>query len=136
MSNKQQLLLVAVAFLTVAAIWFLKQDPTLNRLNATLQADAELSAYPYPFRVIAVEETTAVMSSPRSAQVSVLQFFKITRPELDMQNPDSPTYIKAQKQLAQVQEKAGKLIKAQPEINDIRWEIDRHWYAQRGLIID
>lgn len=138
MSNKQQLLIVLLAVAVLGGVaWFLKQDPTVNRLNAALQADPELTAYPYyTFRVMEVEGDTAVLSSPRSAQVSVLQFFNIARPELDTSNPDTPVMIAAQKELAQVQEKAGERVKADGEIAAIRWEIDRDWFASHGVIIE
>jgi hypothetical protein len=114
MSNKQQALIVLFIFLGLAAFWFLKQDPALNHLNAALRADQELAAYPYQFRAMKLENGVATLSSPRSPQVSVLQFIAIAFPKLDTSNPDSPTMIAAQKQLAHVQEKAGKLAKAQP----------------------
>lgn len=136
MSNKQQFLIVAALFLGLGLLWFFLQDPGLNRMNAALKADAELQAYPYQFRAIKVENGVATLSSPRSPQVSVLQFFQIAKPDLDTSNPDSPTMIAAQKELAHVQEKAGKLAKAQPGIQEVQWEIDRSWYAGHGLIIE
>ena len=136
MSNKQQLLIVVALFLGLGLFWFLKQDPVLNNINAALKADTELQAYPYQFRALKVDNGTATLTSPRSPQVSVLQFFKIAQPKLDINNPDSPTVIDAQKALAHVQEHAGKLAKAQPGITDIQWEIDRSWYASHGLIVE
>lgn len=136
MSNKQQFLIVLALFLGLALLWFLKQDPALNQLNAALKADTELQAYPYPFRAIKVENGIATLSSPRSAQVSVLHFFNIAKPGLDTSNPDSPAMIAAQKELAHVQEKAGKITKEQPGIQDIQWEIDRSWYASHGLKVE
>lgn len=137
MSNKQQLLIVLLAVAILGGVaWFLKQNPTMNRLNAALQADPELTAYPYTFRVMKVEGDTAILSSPRSAQVSVLQFFNIAKPELDTSNPDSPVMISAQKELAQIQKKAGERVKTDGEIAEIRWEIDRDWYASHGVIIE
>lgn len=136
MSNKQQILIILALFIGLVLIWFLRQDPALNQLNAALKADSELQAYPYPFRALKVENGVATLSSPRSAQVSVLQFFNIAKPNLDTSNPDSPAMVAAQQELAQVQEKAGKLAKAQPGIQDIQWEIDRSWYASHGLIVE
>lgn len=136
MSSKQQFLIIAVLFLGLGVLWFLKQDPTLNQLNAALKADPALQAYPYTFHALKVEKGVATLGSPRSPEVSVLQFFQIAKPNLDTSNPDSPTMIAAQKELAQVQEKAAKLAKAQPGIKDVQWEIDRSWYASHGLIVE
>ena len=136
MSNKQQFLIVAALFLGLGLLWFLKQDPALNYLNAALKADTELQAYPYQFRALKIDKGIATLTTPRSPEVSVLQFLKIAQPTLDTSNPDSPDMIAAQKALAHVQEHAGKLAKAQPGITDIQWEIDRSWYASHGLIVE
>ncbi|WML90889.1 hypothetical protein [Thiothrix lacustris] len=136
MSNKQQLLIVAALFLGLGLLWFLKQDPALNHLNTTLQADSELQSYPYQFRALKVENGVATLTTPRSPEVSVLQFLKIAQPKLDTSNPDSPTMIAAQKALSRIQEKAGKLAKAQEGITEVQWEIDRSWYASHGLIVE
>lgn len=136
MSNKQQSLIVLAVFLGLVLLWFLRQDPALNQLNDSLRNDPELSAYPYQFRVMKLENGIATLSSPRSPQVSVLQFFNIAFPKLDTSNPDSPEMIAAQKALAHVQEKAGKLAKQQPGIQDITWEIDKSWYSSHGLLVE
>lgn len=136
MTNKQQGLIVLALFLGLALLWFVKQDPEFNNLNNILKADPELSAYPYHFRVMKLENGVATLSSPRSPQVSVLQFFKIAFPNLDISNPDTPKMIAAQKKLAHLQEKAGKLAKEQPGIQEVQWEIDKDWYSSHGLIVE
>ncbi|OQX01177.1 MAG: hypothetical protein BWK73_46920 [Thiothrix lacustris] len=117
-------------------LWFLKQDSAVNQLNATLQADPALQAYPYAFHTLKIENGVATLTTPRSPEVSVLQFLKIAQPHLDTSNPDSPEMIAAQKALAAVQEQAAKLAKAQTGITDVAWEIDRRWYASHGLIVE
>jgi hypothetical protein len=136
MSNKQQGLIVLLVFLGLVGLWFIKQDPVLNHLNATLSADQELAAYPYHVHVLKVDNGVVTLSSPRSPQVSVLQFFNIAFPKLDTNNPDSAEMIAAQKQLAHIQEKSAKLVKAQPDIKDVQWEIDKAWYSSHGLIVE
>ena len=136
MSNKQQFLIVAALFLGLGLLWFLKQDPALNYLNAALKADTELQAYPYQFRALKIDKGIATLTTPRSPEVSVLQFLKIAQPTLDTSNPDSPDMIAAQKALAHVQEKGGKLAKAQEGVTEVQWEIDRSWYASHGLIVE
>jgi hypothetical protein len=44
--------------------------------------------------------------------------------------------IQAQKQLAEVQEKAAKIVKSQPNVKEIQWEIDRDWYKSHGILVD
>lgn len=133
MSMQKQLLIVLAICLGLALLWWSKQDPQLDHLNNVLAADAELQAYPYHFRVLRVENGTAVISSPRSSQQSVLDFLKRIRPNLDLRNPDSEAVIAAQKELAHVQEKAAEHIRAQPGIRDTGWELDRNWFMQHGI---
>jgi hypothetical protein len=135
-SNKLQALIVAALLLGLGLLWFLKQDPALNQLNATLKADPALQAYPYAFHTLKIENGVATLTTPRSPEVSVLQFLKIAQPQLDTSNPDSPEMIAAQKALSSVQEKAAKLAKAQAGITAVEWEIDRSWYASHGLIVE
>ncbi len=136
MSNKRQALIVIALLFGLGLLWFLKQDSAVNQLNATLQADPALQAYPYAFHTLKIENGVATLTTPRSPEVSVLQFLKIAQPHLDTSNPDSPEMIAAQKALAAVQEQAAKLAKAQTGITDVAWEIDRRWYASHGLIVE
>ncbi|MBU0656732.1 MAG: hypothetical protein KJ914_16545 [Gammaproteobacteria bacterium] len=136
MSNTKQGLIVLAIFLALALLWFARQDPEFNNLNNALKADPELSAYPYQFRAIKLENGVATLSSPRSPQVSVLQFFNIAFPNLDTSNPDTPEMIEAQKRLAHLQEKAGKLVKEQPGVQEVQWEIDKSWYSSHGLMVE
>lgn len=135
LTPKRQAFIIGILVLGLIGLWFTKQDPQINQLNAALRAESDLLAYPYQFRVMAVKDGVATLTTPRSAQVSVLQFFPIAFPKLDLTNPDSPAVIAAQKDLARVQEKASHVIKQQPGIKDITWEIDRDWYASHGLIV-
>lgn len=135
LSPKQQLLIIGLLLFGLLALWFWRQDPQINQLNAALRADSQLLAYPYQFRVTAVNKGIATVTSPRSAQVSVLQFFPLAFPKLDITNPDSPSVIAAQQELARIQEKAATIIQQQPGIQAVTWEIDHDWYASHGLIV-
>jgi hypothetical protein len=136
MSNKQQGLIVLGIFLGMALLWFAVQNPQINRINDALAADPEVAAYPYPFHALSVDDGVAVISSPRSTEVSVLQFFKLAFPKLNLGNPDSPEVIAAQKRLAAVQGKVHNITKAQPDIKDVLWQIDRNWYASHGVTLE
>ena len=135
MSTKDKLIILGIV-LAILVAWFAKRDPELNQYNALLSADTELQAYPYQVHVLKNENGVVTLSSPRSPQVSVLHFFNIAFPNLDTSNPDSPDMIAAQKQLAHIQEKAAKLVKAQPNVKEVTWEIDRSWYERHGLTVE
>jgi hypothetical protein len=137
--NKNTLLYTGLGlvyvFLIVGFVFF-KTDPRAEELNTLLAKNTELNAYPYQFRVLKVEEDTAVTTSPRSSQVSVLHALPLIYPQLALKSPDSPEMIKAQKELAHYQEIAANLIREQADINTIRWQIDKAWFAQHRVDVE
>jgi hypothetical protein len=86
-----------VAIVVFAALWvFLSRDPRLGELNDLLAADTELADYPYAFRVLSFENGVATLSSPRSAEVPVMQFLRTAFPELRNTAVDDPAMMSAQ----------------------------------------
>lgn len=132
--SKYTLFLIALA-IAILAYWGFNYDPRVSELNTLLSQDSELSDYPYKFKVFELDNGTAVMSTPRSPQVSVLKFLSIIKPTLS-KNSDSPEVIAAQKELAHLQQKAKKIVLSQPDINQVRWQLDKSWFANYGIIID
>jgi len=127
-------------FLVVGFVFF-KQDSQAQALNEQLNQVHELQGYPYHFRVLSVENDTAVMTSPRSSQVSVLHALPLIDPSLKYKSPDSEEIIKAQKTLAYYQSLAADTVKQQAkqlnmEIATIRWQIDKGWFSQHGIEIE
>lgn len=120
----------------LATTWFLLNSPRVGQLNKMLASNQELASYPYSFRVFAVEGETAVMSSPRSPESSVLQALKIIHPDMSFSDPNSEPVIAVQKELARLQYKAKDLVLAQPDISEVRWELDRAWLRSHGAIVD
>ena len=135
--NRRETLIATIVLLLVAAglftIWKSQNDPRTDELNQMLGNDPEISEYDYRFRVFSVEANTAVVSTPRSPEMSVLRFLEIIRPELDATQPDTPDVIAAQKELARVQYHARDLILSHPQIDGVRWQLDKHWYLQHGV---
>lgn len=146
MSNSQQdafsdrekkiaIVLIPLLLLGLLTTWFLVNSPRVSELNNMLSAHTELANYPYPFRVLAIDGETAVMSSPRSPQSSVLQALKIIKPGLNVRDSNSAAVIAAQKELAELQFLAKDLVLAQPDISDVRWELDKGWLRDHGAIV-
>ncbi|HHC74755.1 MAG TPA: hypothetical protein ENK78_06745 [Thiothrix sp.] len=142
--TKQSGLYIAIGlvyvFLVIGFVFF-KQDNQAQALNEQLSQVRELQAYPYHFRVLAVEDDTAVMTSPRSSQVSVLHALPLIDPSLQYKSPDSPEMIKAQKTLAYYQSLAADTVKQQAKqlnmaVATIRWQIDKGWFAQHGIEVE
>jgi len=121
--------------IAILAYWGLNYDPRVSELNDLLSQDSELRDYPYQFKVFELNQGTAVMSTPRSPQVSVLKFLSIIKPTLS-KNPDSPEVIAAQKELANLQQKANKMVLSQADVNQVRWQLDKSWFANYGIYID
>lgn len=120
---------IALAF-TVAVLY---EPPKLRDLNRLLAADPQLAAYPYPFRVLRVEEATAVMGSPRSAEVPVRRVLGAIEPAVAGLADDDPAYQAAQQRLADTQNHARERVLADPEIKAVRWELDADWLRAQGI---
>lgn len=118
------------------AVWLLSLDPRLGEINRMLQADPEIAGYSYRFRVLEIQRTTAVVSTPRSPEVPAARFLGIIRPELGNRDAQDPELIAAEKELASVQSKVRKLILTRPDIDNVRWRIDKEWYADKGVWLE
>lgn len=126
-------LAVLVAFLFD---WFIQRpDPMTRRLNAAIaeHASEQLKNYPYPFHVLRVIGSKAVMGSPRSYEVPVTRFIPLVHPEVDVMNSNDPAFIAAQKELAALQSEARSIVAAQPGIESVTWEIDKRWLSAHGI---
>lgn len=129
------MVLIPLLILGLAFTWLMVNSPRVGELNDMLAANTELAAYPYPFRVLTIEGETAVMSSPRSPESSVLQALRIIRPDVSVADPNSAAVIALQKELAELQFLAKDLVLAQPDIEKIRWELDVSWLRENGAIV-
>lgn len=121
--------LIAVVVLLVLA----SRDPRVGELNDLLEADAQLADYPYRFRVLELEDGVAVMSSPRSAEVAASRFLAAAFPRLRNLPATDPAMMAAQQELAERQGRAAELIRRQPDVSAVRWELDRRWLRSHGV---
>lgn len=118
------------------AAWAISSwDPGASRLNQLLEADAELAAYPYQFRVASLQGGVTTMKSPRSIDVPVARFLAIIEPRLAGKDADHPDMMAAQATLAYHQKRAQEIVESQPEVTAVRWTLDRDWYAVRGVAL-
>jgi hypothetical protein len=128
----------AIGLTAVAAValvgWALANwNPRRGALDAVLQADTELSAYVYRFRVLDVDGGTVTLSTPRTAELPVVTFLRVVDPGLAAVAQDDARMMAAQAELVRHQQRAQSLVMAEPGITGVRWELDREWYRQRGL---
>ncbi len=125
--------LVAVAAI-IAAFFLFGGNPRVRALNDILKTDTEISAYPFPFHVTKLENGIATVTSPRSAEFSVLKFIGLAWPDLDGMDGNKPEVIAAQKRLARIQGKVGEILKKEPDVKAIQWVLDKDWFEDRGIV--
>jgi hypothetical protein len=120
--------------LVLALVFAAEYQPSkVRELNRQLAADAQLASYPYPFRVLRIEGKTAVMASPRSADMPVQRMIGALDPSLARRAGDDPDFLRAQQQLADRQAQARALVLADAAIESVRWELDTDWLRRHGI---
>ena len=127
-------------FLSLIAVVILiarcgNRDTLVDELNDALEDDMQVAEYPYPFRVVSRNGSQAVMSSPRSAQVSVIQALCIIHPELKNAGADSIEMQAAQEKLALTQSLARRIVLQHPTIENVIWELDTRWLETNGVVL-
>ncbi len=127
-------LILGIFTLSLAFIFFY-ESPKVSELNDRLESITLIKEFPYHFKVLRINNGTAVMSTPRSTEVPVARILSILFPEVKGKSTQSSDYQKAQKKLANVQNTARKTVLEDNEVQRIRWELDRSWLLQHGISI-
>ncbi len=125
-------IVLAVIVLSLAVV-FLYESPKVSELNSRLDSVADIHNFVYRFKVLRIDNKTAVMSSPRSTQVPVSRILGVLFPRVKGKSTQSDEFQKAQKALAEVQTQARDLVLADNDITQVRWELDRNWLLQHGI---
>lgn len=127
MSDSRQFILVMV----VAALfvgWLGWRGMTVINLNNGIQEHSELADYPYPFRVLRLEGSTAVMSTLRSPRIATSEALRELFPSLRGVNENSREFQRVEREFARLQARASEVVLASPSVERIRWELDANWY--------
>lgn len=136
----KQLVKVLLAIVALGAIyWFgLRTDPKVVVLNQVIleKGSPALRDYSYPFKVLRLEGTVAVMATPRSPQVPVYRMIGALYPSLAGKSPDNPDFIAVEKELAKVQSEAKKIVLEQPGVTEVKWELDQNWLVSHGISLN
>lgn len=133
--TRRYLYLLGAILVVVLALWLAGRDGRVGELNAQLAQDPLLADYPYPFRVLEIDNRVAVMNSPRSAQMSVMHFLYAAFPELQGRDVQHPDMVAAQERLAELQFHAADVVQAHPEVDRVRWQLDERWFVERGVML-
>lgn len=127
MSDRKQFVIVMlVAALFVG--WLGWRGFEIISLNRALKADEMVANYPYQHRVLRVEGNTAVMSSLRSHSIPTQTALTTIFPSMNKLADTHREWQRAERELAQVQARAGDIITGTSDIDRIRWELDENWY--------
>jgi hypothetical protein len=116
--------------------WVVTLDFRLGEIDDMLQQDSEIGAYPYRFHALEIQGKTAVMSSPRSTSMPAVQFLGMIKPGLANKSEQDPDVIAAQQELGKLQSKVRKLVLSREDIDNVRWKLDKAWYADRGILAE
>lgn len=131
--TRNYLIVLGSIAVIILGAWVASWNPRAGEINDLLEADALVASYPYPFRVVAVENGVATISTPRSYEVPVIRFLAVIRPGLNGKPQDSPEVVAAQAELVKVQKRVVEIVKGQADVQSIRWQLDRQWYSERGV---
>ncbi len=123
-------------FLIGFVTWLATLDLRLGEIDDMLQQDPEIADYPYKFRALEIQGTTAVISTPRSTKLPAVQFLGMIKPGLSSKSDQDPAVITAQKELGAIQSKVRKLVLSRKDIENVRWRLDKEWYTNRGIQIN
>ncbi|GAB6039440.1 hypothetical protein [Endothiovibrio diazotrophicus] len=126
---------LAVIALGLLVAWLSSLDFRAGELSDRLAGEPRLAAYPYRFKVVAVDGGTATLTTPRSPQVPAVRFLAILHPELAGKGTNDPAVVAAQRELGEVQGLARKRVLAESGIERVRWEVDRQWYHEHGVML-
>jgi len=123
--------IAALALTVMVNIFY--EPSEVRALNAVLKQDDKLNSYPYRFRVLAVKNGVAVMTSPRSADVPVPVIIKVIDPSLQNVSVSEERFFEAQQTLADLQAYARKQVMAQEGISRVIWKLDEEWLLSHGI---
>lgn len=109
------------------------ESPGVASLNDRLAENETLAAYPYRFRVLALENGVATVSSPRSASFPAYRSLALLYPALRDQAPDAPAMMTAQQEMAQAQALARDIVMGSSKVERVVWKLDERWLRNNGV---
>lgn len=130
--------IVLVLLVIFLVDWFAQRpDGRARDINRALetQSSPQLRSYPYKFRALRVEGDIAVMTTPRNVEVPALNFIRVIYPDIQVMNANDPAFLAAEQELASRQIEARTIALKQPGIQDVKWELDRHWLMSHGVAV-
>ena len=130
-----QWILLGLGLFTLVSWYVHRPDGRARQLNDILETTAspQLKSYPYEFHVLRTEGGTAIMSTPRNFDVPAFKMLGALYPNIDVKNQNDPDFIKAEKTLADAQFEAMTIVRSQPGVDNVRWELDVSWLRSHSI---
>ena len=135
---KKKYWVILVLIFLVWLDWYIRApDAASRQLTSAIetQASEKLKNYPYKFHVLKFSQGTAYVSTPRSVAVPAFKALAVLYPDINTKNPNDPAFIAVEQLLGEVQSEAAAIVKAQPNVKEVRWEIDRDWLSTHHINI-
>jgi len=123
--TRNYLIFLGLLGLALLATWASTWNPRIGEINGLLASDAVLSGYVYQFRVLELNNGVARISTPRTHEVPVVRFLGAVHPQLRGKPQDDPGLVAAQEELVRYQKRAIALVQGQPDVNSIRWVLEK-----------
>lgn len=54
-------------------------------------------------------------------------------PSLSGKGAENPDFVAAEKELAQMQSEARQIVLAQPNVSEVKWELDQNWLISNSI---
>jgi hypothetical protein len=132
---RRYLIILGCLILAGLAYWLSGQDERVSEINDKLASAPSLADYPYRFRVLSLDNGVALMTSPRSAEMGPMHFLRILDPALNDKEVVHPDMMAAQDLLATRQSEAARIVSEEPDVSEIRWQLDEQWYRENGVFL-
>ena len=126
---------LGIVILALIAL-FMYEDPQLAELNELLVKDTRLTTYPYRFRVLRLENRTATMTTPRSADFPAYRALGLLFPSLAGLPQDDDRLMRGQLEMARIQEHAMNIVLESDQVGHVIWELDTNWLERHGAYVE
>lgn len=107
--------------------------PRVWQLNALLDEEPVIGAYPYDFRVLTFLNGIVTLSSPRASTVDERWTLTQIDPALAELPAADPAWSAAARQLSETEFRAIAVLLEQPDVDSVVWSLDRAWFHRHDM---
>jgi hypothetical protein len=126
-------IVVILSIVLLLALYGKPLAPRIWKLNAMLQDDPVLAAYPYEFRVVIFLNGIATLTRPYTDTSDPRVFLTHINPALAGLRLDDPAMRRAEQALKDQEDRAIGLLLDQPDVESVNWLLDQAWYNRNQV---